>query len=316
MGRTPCCEKVGLKRGRWTAREDEILTAYIRANGEGSWRSLPKKAGLLRCGKSCRLRWINYLRPDVKRGQFSSDEEDVIIKLHAALGNKWSLIAGHLDGRTDNEIKNYWNSHLSRKAKSLPVFHQIKPVETRVLMEQLQKQGKKGRSKAPKIPPSEKNLLEIPEDCSLKVQIEPPTPFMEESLGDILKWTPDNISNECTRLPDQQGLWNDIDLGKDIAGGTFLDSGFGMDFLGDLDFNGSLETALATATGNELVQANHNQETNTPSVTNSASCIHKESVENPGWDYLDSAMQGDNLFWDTEQERLLISGLWEATDEY
>ncbi|CAM8894364.1 unnamed protein product [Rhodiola kirilowii] len=115
MGRAPCCDKVGLKKGRWTAEEDRILINYINQNGEGSWRSMPKNAGLLRCGKSCRLRWINYLRSDLKRGNFTSQEQDIIIHLHASLGNKWSLIANQLPGRTDNEIKNYWNSTLSRR---------------------------------------------------------------------------------------------------------------------------------------------------------------------------------------------------------
>ncbi|GAB2228608.1 hypothetical protein Droror1_Dr00022728 [Drosera rotundifolia] len=78
-------------------------------------------SGLLRCGKSCRLRWMNYLRPNLKRGNFGEDEEDLIIKLHALLGNRWSLIAGRLPGRTDNEVKNYWNSHLREKLISLGI---------------------------------------------------------------------------------------------------------------------------------------------------------------------------------------------------
>ncbi|KAL6010909.1 hypothetical protein ACLOJK_001352 [Asimina triloba] len=113
--RNPCCEKQEMNKGAWSKQEDKKLIDYIRTHGEGCWRSLPQAAGLLRCGKSCRLRWINYLRPDLKRGNFGEDEEDLIIKLHALLGNRWSLIAGRLPGRTDNEVKNYWNSHLRRK---------------------------------------------------------------------------------------------------------------------------------------------------------------------------------------------------------
>ncbi|CAD5174870.1 MYB31 transcription factor31-like [Musa acuminata AAA Group] len=118
MGRSPCCEKAHINKGAWTKEEDDRLVAYIRAHGEGCWRSLPKKAGLLRCGKSCRLRWINYLRPGLKRGNFTEVEDELIINLHSHLGNKWSLIAGRLPGRTDNEIKNYWNTHIRRKLLS------------------------------------------------------------------------------------------------------------------------------------------------------------------------------------------------------
>ncbi|KAJ8641875.1 hypothetical protein MRB53_018569 [Persea americana] len=113
--RKPCCDKQDTNKGAWSKQEDQKLIDYIQTHGEGGWRSLPQAAGLLRCGKSCRLRWINYLRPDLKRGNFAEDEEDLIIKLHALLGNRWSLIAGRLPGRTDNEVKNYWNSHLRRK---------------------------------------------------------------------------------------------------------------------------------------------------------------------------------------------------------
>ncbi|KAL2226156.1 transcription factor MYB28-like isoform X2 [Sesamum indicum] len=106
---------VELKKGPWTREEDQKLLAYIEEHGHGSWRSLPAKAGLLRCGKSCRLRWTNYLRPDIKRGKLSTQEEKTIIRLHALLGNRWSAIAAHLPKRTDNEVKNYWNTRLKKR---------------------------------------------------------------------------------------------------------------------------------------------------------------------------------------------------------
>ncbi|XP_076901676.1 transcription factor MYB106-like [Bidens hawaiensis] len=129
MGRSPCCDKVGLKKGPWTPDEDQKLMAYIQEHGHGSWRALPSKAGLQRCGKSCRLRWINYLRPDIKRGKFSLQEEQTIIQLHALLGNRWSAIATHLSKRTDNEIKNYWNTHIKKRLIKMgidPMSHKPK----------------------------------------------------------------------------------------------------------------------------------------------------------------------------------------------
>ncbi|KAF6153943.1 hypothetical protein GIB67_023720 [Kingdonia uniflora] len=126
MGRAPCCDKNGLKKGPWTPEEDLKLIDYIKKHGHGSWRTLPKNAGLDRCGKSCRLRWTNYLRPDIKRGRFSFEEEETIIQLHSVLGNKWSAIAARLSGRTDNEIKNYWNTHIRKRLLRMgidPITH-------------------------------------------------------------------------------------------------------------------------------------------------------------------------------------------------
>ncbi|XP_019095638.1 PREDICTED: transcription factor MYB26-like [Camelina sativa] len=126
---------VVLKKGPWTAAEDEILAAYVRENGEGNWNAVQKNTGLARCGKSCRLRWANHLRPNLKKGSFTGDEERLIIQLHAQLGNKWARMAAQLPGRTDNEIKNYWNTRLKRlHRQGLPLYppdiipnHQLHP---------------------------------------------------------------------------------------------------------------------------------------------------------------------------------------------
>ncbi|XP_027349838.1 myb-related protein 306-like isoform X1 [Abrus precatorius] len=119
MGRPPCCDKEGVKKGPWTPEEDIILVSYIQEHGPGNWRAVPTKTGLSRCSKSCRLRWTNYLRPGIKRGNFTEQEEKMIIHLQDLLGNRWAAIASYLPQRTDNDIKNYWNTHLKKKLKKM-----------------------------------------------------------------------------------------------------------------------------------------------------------------------------------------------------
>lgn len=109
----------GKKRGAWSKEEDMLLKKCVEIYGEGRWHLVPLRAGLNRCRKSCRLRWVNYLCPNIKRGYFTADEVDLLTRLHKLLGNRWSLIAGRIPGRTANDVKNFWNTHIAKIASTL-----------------------------------------------------------------------------------------------------------------------------------------------------------------------------------------------------
>ncbi|KAK4489027.1 hypothetical protein RD792_004819 [Penstemon davidsonii] len=184
MGRHSCFVKQKLRKGLWSPEEDEKLYNYITRYGLGCWSSVPKLAGLERCGKSCRLRWINYLRPDLKRGMFSQEEENLIINLHQLLGNRWAQIATQLPGRTDNEIKNFWNSSLKKK---------------------LMKQGID--------PNTHKPMITKKKDC-----MDSSSPSLQISQPQILR----NLATTSTRVEQQTNSLFGIDGGKQIYDPLFL----------------------------------------------------------------------------------------------
>ncbi|CAF1716929.1 hypothetical protein Bca4012_041538 [Brassica carinata] len=143
MGRAPCCDKANVKKGPWSPEEDAKLKDYIENSGTGgNWIALPQKIGLRRCGKSCRLRWLNYLRPNIKHGGFSEEEDTIICNLYVTIGSRWSIIAAQLPGRTDNDIKNYWNTRLKKKLlnKQRTEFQEARMKQEMVMMKR-QQQG-------------------------------------------------------------------------------------------------------------------------------------------------------------------------------
>ncbi|KAF6149381.1 hypothetical protein GIB67_016919 [Kingdonia uniflora] len=210
MGRRPCCSKDGLNRGAWTALEDRTLEEYIQIHGQGSWRNLPIEAGLKRCGKSCRLRWLNYLRPDIKRGNISEEEDDLIIRLHKLLGNRWSLIAGRLPGRTDNEIKNYWNTNLSKKVQSHSTSKWTHKQST------LSKEKRILFNPTPPVPTTEYRVVRTKATSCTKVFFTPEEPA---AVNEFVK----------EKAPESDGLLSDFIADLDVEGlclSEFLHSDF------------------------------------------------------------------------------------------
>ncbi|XP_006363368.1 transcription factor MYB48 [Solanum tuberosum] len=116
-----------MRRGPWTEEEDVQLLFYVKLFGDRRWDFLAKVSGLKRTGKSCRLRWVNYLNPDLKHGKMTPQEERLVLELHSKWGNRWSRIARKIPGRTDNEIKNYWRTHMRKKAQEQRKKSSISP---------------------------------------------------------------------------------------------------------------------------------------------------------------------------------------------
>ncbi|KAK9055393.1 hypothetical protein SSX86_026476 [Deinandra increscens subsp. villosa] len=117
MGQLDVDDETSTRKGPWTENEDFQLVFYVHMLGDRRWDFIAKVSGLKRTGKSCRLRWVNYLNPGLKRGKLAPHEERLVLELHNKFGNRWSKIARKLPGRTDNEIKNYWRTHMRKKAQ-------------------------------------------------------------------------------------------------------------------------------------------------------------------------------------------------------
>ncbi|CAM8950359.1 unnamed protein product [Rhodiola kirilowii] len=244
-GRTPCCDKSQVIKGPCTPAEGLMLAAFIQKHWHDNWRALPKKAGLLRCGKSCRLRWVNYLRPDLKLGNYSKDEEETILLLQQSIANKydfitaipsivrvyiWSEIAAHFPGRTDNDIKNMWNTHLKKRlAKEAPEPKQdeasvIKLSSSPSTVETNPNNQKLDTESHIKLLPQERSPMKTDETKSRKIAFAPNQSTVENHVTELHNSESFNrlcyISQQSEQLTDSSGtddveqfiIWEDPNL--------------------------------------------------------------------------------------------------------
>ncbi|PNY05931.1 transcription factor MYB 113-like protein [Trifolium pratense] len=201
----------------WTEEEDHLLKKCIQQYGEGKWHRVPLLAGLNRCRKSCRLRWLNYLRPNIKRGNFADEEVEMIVKLHKLLGNRWSLIAGRLPGRTANDVKNYWNCHLSKKVNALEADQEGSQLSKDVQMIRPQPRNI-GSSSTMK----RRSQVESPSDQVLVEQESDITKFDANGKNNMIESQQDMMMYSCL---DQQGMFGEFPMDFQLEGFEAMVSG-------------------------------------------------------------------------------------------
>nr|GEU47852.1 transcription factor gamyb [Tanacetum cinerariifolium] len=193
-----------LKKGPWTAAEDAILMEYVRKNGEGNWNAVQRNSGLMRCGKSCRLRWANHLRPNLKKGAFTPDEERQIIELHSKFGNKWARMALHLQGRTESfdRLRGLLEDVLGESRALLS--SQILSNESK------SSESDKGKEKIT----HDYSLMEEPENVTLESVFEPndnnKTPLDDTKIGQKSR---SDVIDEMNVMDDDFSSWIDFPTG-------------------------------------------------------------------------------------------------------
>ncbi|GER51760.1 myb domain protein 78 [Striga asiatica] len=229
-----------LRRGPWTVDEDFTLINYVAHHGEGRWNSLARSAGLKRTGKSCRLRWLNYLRPDVRRGNITLEEQLLILELHSRWGNRWSKIAQHLPGRTDNEIKNYWRTRVQKHAKQLKCdvnSKQFKDTMRYLWMPRL----------VERIQAANSNQSCTNRELGPAQLLQPQQPIIGSGLAHTCTYTPDNSSaapsSDSFGSPDLTDCYNNYPVNKSYHGGNMINQDY------DYYYNTNYQSSFTSPAG-------------------------------------------------------------------